>query len=156
APAAAGARESAGAGAPRGPTRAGCSSYAMSNRQGQPVVAAGEAGPDAGRAPGRLLAQNRVGVVVIRIDAMPARQRRELLETPPRAADRQVVQLARGPAANAHRNELIVLPERAVEQEDISLRQARAHRGREISATRHERTDRPAIPYTEKQPHRVS
>src|SRR5207245_6080038 len=69
---------------------------------------------DLGR--GGSLEQDRIGVVDMRVDAMPARKRPKPLEAAAATADRYVIHLASGAGADSQRDGLAVGPERAVEQ----------------------------------------
>src|SRR5262245_5054657 len=77
----------------------------------------------------RGLDEHRVGVVDVGVHAVPAWQRRQLLEASAWAVDRQMIDLARGLRADPKRDHLVIGPERAVEQQCVnaceSLEQAR-------------------------------
>ena len=68
-----------------------------------------------------MLQQHRVGVVDVRVDAVPAGQAGQLLEAAGIAANRHVVHLSGGPGADPHDDRLIVGPERAIDDELIRL-----------------------------------
>src|SRR4029077_6243811 len=90
------------------------------------------------RALGRALHEHRIRVVDVGEDAMPARKLPELIEAAVRARDREVVHLPGCPVADAERDQLVVGPEGAVEEQQIGLGEALEKRCIQVAAGWHE------------------
>src|SRR5882724_3910945 len=100
--------------------------------------------------------QDRIGVVDVCVDTMPAGQRRELLKTAAATRDREMIHLPGGPGADPQRDRFVVLPEGAIEEKDISGRESAQQRRREIAAAGHERADPTRFLFVHEQAHRVA
>src|SRR5262245_64702274 len=89
---------------------------------------------------GGMLEQDRVRIVDVSVYTISTRKYCQLLEASALAANRHVIHVTRGPCGDAGSHELIVGPERSVEQEDVRFGEPAGEGRREIRATRHERT----------------
>src|SRR6187455_90770 len=87
---------------------------------------------------------------------MAARQFREQCEAAAVTCDRQVIKLARGAQADPQRNQFVVLPEGAVEEQGISCRQPLQQGFVQSAAAWHECTRASACFISNDQADRVS
>src|SRR5262249_55474438 len=64
--------------------------------------------------------QDRICVVDMGVDARPAWERRHSFETPAATPNRKVIHLSCRTSANTDSDELVIFPEGAVEEQDVS------------------------------------
>lgn len=145
-----------GGGAERTEACKGVIDRISSQSQVQAIETDGDTRARHDRAFSRILQQQRIRVVDVGVDAMAARECGEPFETAAAAGDRQMIQFARGPVADAQGDQFVVRPKRAVEEHRVRPCQACEERGIEIAASGDEGAGRAACLFPKHESHRMS